>query len=674
MGAKRTARWAGVLTVGILTALPLGAVPAEADGNAQRCAGRQPTLMGSAARDTLIGTSGPDVIWAGAGKDTINGGGGADLICGGPGKDTVDAGPGSDIVSGGGGDDTIRTGSGQEDEAFGDGGVDTMTAESAGATMAGGPGNDILLGKAEDVGIVGEEGNDRIRADKPGASIDGMTGHDRIVLLASSRSVFGGPGIDTIRGSNDDDGSPEHPVLAGPGNDIIFMNAGTDFVDGGEGDDTIDLGTGEQGWARGGPGVDTMSSAAAGAALYGEAGADVITARGPHMLLAGGEDDDTMTGSRYDDTIDGDEGNDTINAGAGRDVVHAGDGHDRLVVNGGERHEIDAGAGNDTIDYGPAVSGMILAGSGDDVVRSVADGVGIMGEDGHDDILVVGEQSLMDGGAGNDVLTGSPFRDEVVGGDGNDTITLNQGDDTEVEGGAGNDQIDGGAGNDVLAGDGGDDRLVGGDGDDSLFGGDGKDTCLGGAGNDSCNGGPLGTDGLSPDDPDTCGDDVETKRNCRGNPRERWFGRAAGTLTYGGVRETWSTTYTLETVVADYYWAADTAIVWSVGGTDSRGCSYTGQATIPGRAGLTVWDTTSYAHDVHRVAGTTVPVTVSCPGRPLETVPYNPMNTNAAEVDDELIVEPGLEISGNNSYVPTNTTDGLASWSWSLSTTPLQPS
>ena len=63
-----------------------------------------------------------------------------------------------------------------------------------------------------------------------------------------------------------------------------------------------------------------------------------------------------------------------------------------------------------------------------DPAQAVADGVGIMGEDGHDDILVVGEQSLMDGGAGNDVLTGSPFRDEVVGGEGNDTINLNQGD------------------------------------------------------------------------------------------------------------------------------------------------------------------------------------------------------------------------------------------------------
>ncbi|MCP3421904.1 calcium-binding protein [Nocardioides pinisoli] len=672
MSTRTRSGAAAVLAGGLLSSMPLGILPAEAAG--PRCMGERATLVGTPARDVLIGGDGPDVIWGAGGKDTIDGGGGQDLICGGAGKDTIDGGPGSDGVTGGAGDDTIRTGGGQEDQAWGDGGTDTMTAESAGASLAAGKGDDILLAQAKDVGLLGEEGNDRIRAEKPGAMIDGMWGNDRIVLLKPTELVVGGPGIDTIRGSNTDDGSPEQPILGGAGNDIIFMNAGTDFVDGGEGDDTIDLGTGTNGFARGGPGVDTMSSAAIGSGLYGEGGADVMVARAPGMLMTGGDDDDTLTGSRHNDTIDGDAGVDTIHAGEGTDEVNGGDGGDRIVVNGGEKHTIRAGPGDDTVDYGPALAGIIEAGSGNDVVRSIAEGVGILGEEGDDKVLVTGMGSLMVGGPDNDTLEGSAFADHVEGSEGNDTITLNHGDDTDVDGGAGNDSIDGGAGNDVLTGGGDDDGLLGGEGDDQLLGGDGKDTCLGGAGHDTCNGGPLGTDGLSPDDPDTCGDDVEVKRNCKGNPRARWFGRAAGTLSHGGVKETWSTSYTLETVVADYYWAAETTIVWSVGGTDSRGCSYTGRATIPGRAGLTVWDTTSYAHEVHRVAGTTVPVTVSCPGRQPETVPYHPMNTNAAEVDDELIVEPGLEISGDNSYVPTNTTDGLASWSWSLSTTPLQPS
>jgi Ca2+-binding RTX toxin-like protein len=51
------------------------------------------------------------------------------------------------------------------------------------------------------------------------------------------------------------------------------------------------------------------------------------------------------------------------------------------------------------------------------------------------------------------------------------------------------DTIDGGAGNDTISGRNGDDVLIGGDGADSLSGENGNDTLLGGLGNDSLNGG-----------------------------------------------------------------------------------------------------------------------------------------------------------------------------------------
>lgn len=57
--------------------------------------------------------------------------------------------------------------------------------------------------------------------------------------------------------------------------------------------------------------------------------------------------------------------------------------------------------------------------------------------------------SQLDGGNGNDTLTGSAARDVLIGGQGNDTLNGGAGDDL-LRGGAGNDQLTGGAGHDVF--------------------------------------------------------------------------------------------------------------------------------------------------------------------------------------------------------------------------------
>ncbi|WP_320670220.1 calcium-binding protein [Patulibacter defluvii] len=86
-----------------------------------------------------------------------------------------------------------------------------------------------------------------------------------------------------------------------------------------------------------------------------------------------------------------------------------------------------------------------------------------------DDVVAVGEQIpvggplTIDGGPGNDKLTG-PTGDRAValnGGDGNDAL----------EGGAGPDVLHGGGGDDELDGSGGDDQVHGDAGDDDLAGG-----------------------------------------------------------------------------------------------------------------------------------------------------------------------------------------------------------
>ena len=94
----------------------------------------------------------------------------------------------------------------------------------------------------------------------------------------------------------------------------------------------------------------------------------------------------------------------------------------------------------------------------------------------------------INGGAGNDLLTGTSGVDTVDAYGGDDTVDAGAGDDL-VFGGDGNDHIYGGADNDTLGGDNGDDTLSGGTGDNHVYGGAGNDVFIGGAGRDAYYGG-----------------------------------------------------------------------------------------------------------------------------------------------------------------------------------------
>ena len=101
---------------------------------------------------------------------------------------------------------------------------------------------------------------------------------------------------------------------------------------------------------------------------------------------------------------------------------------------------------------------------------------------GHDIVLTtsnVTQTMTIDGGSGNDLLTGGGGRNVIFGGLGNDFLYGDGGDDV----------LFGGAGNDLLSGGSGDDVLVGGDGDDFLLGGTGRDLIIGSQDNDFLLGG-----------------------------------------------------------------------------------------------------------------------------------------------------------------------------------------
>lgn len=106
----------------------------------------------------------------------------------------------------------------------------------------------------------------------------------------------------------------------------------------------------------------------------------------------------------------------------------------------------------------------IFGGRGDDTIRIDAPGLRI--------------GATINGGPGNDTISGGPRGDRLAGGPGDDTI----------DGGEGSDKIFGGGGDDYLRGGRGADRIVGGDGDDAIFGGLGNDTLIGGLDDDTVDG------------------------------------------------------------------------------------------------------------------------------------------------------------------------------------------
>ncbi len=142
-------------------------------------------------------------------------------------------------------------------------------------------------------------------------------------------------------------------------------------------------------------------------------------------------------------------------AGLGNDVIYGSEGDDHLV----------GGPGNDTI-YGRGGDDTVDGGEGDDTV---------------------------DGGDGDDSLSGGDDADALIAGDGDDSLSGDDGNDKlkgddgedEMHGGDGDDSMDGGQGNDWLWGDDGDDHLDGQSGNDDLYGGLGQDVLSDSSGTNS---------------------------------------------------------------------------------------------------------------------------------------------------------------------------------------------
>lgn len=178
----------------------------------------------------------------------------------------------------------------------------------------------------------------------------------------------------------------------------------------------------------------------------------------PTLLLNLGDGNDTVS---YDNTGDETYYFARADLGPGNDTwKHIG---------GVDGNAVIGGTGDDNLtmgDYGTAAGG-----DGKDTIHTRKGGIA-QGGNQNDVIYAEGEESAVEGGAGDDEIHGGAGRQTLNGDDGND----------KIYGGDGGDFMYGGKGNDILYGNGGNDTIYGNSGDDELYGGPGQDVLSGGPG------------------------------------------------------------------------------------------------------------------------------------------------------------------------------------------------
>ena len=432
-----------------------GALPAAhlfgGDGNDTLIGGSgDDQLFGQAGNDTLLGKGGNDLLFGGAGQDILTGGAGNDQVFGEAGNDKIiwNPGDGTDLNEGGDGVDTVVVNGGNADETF------TVTANGTRVRVdrvTPAPFS-LDIGTTENLVINGNGGNDNISAGNGLAGLINLT-------------FDGGAGNDTLTG--------------GDGNDVLIGGDGNDIIDGGRGSDVALMGAGDDTFIwNPGDGSDTVE---------GQGGFDTLQFNGANIAE---KIDMSANGSRLRFTRD--VGNITMDVNGTEQVNFA-------ALGGADTITVNNLAGTDVKAVNLDLSGVPGSGVGDSQTDSVtvfgtnnADNIGIAGSNGN--IAVTGlpttvniagvestDQLAVEAVGGNDTVSAAALQTAVAltidGGDGNDNITGSQFADLLI-GGNGNDLIDGGRGNDTALMGAGDDTFVWnpGDGSDIVEGQDGTDT------------------------------------------------------------------------------------------------------------------------------------------------------------------------------------------------------
>jgi Ca2+-binding RTX toxin-like protein len=303
----------------------------------------------------------------------------------------------------------------------------------------------------------GSEQADRIDGSADADTLTGNGGNDTLRGLSGADFINGGSGDDQLASDSTIVAGPNGQYVSdtGPQQDTLIGGAGNDWIFAGYGD-VVD----------GGDGVDRLALDWRGATSGGRLEVGDLF-RGQSITVGGG----TIQGINGITELRGSEFADFFSASP--NGVNPPALEPDTILNA--RTEIWSYGGNDTILGGFGVA-FIDGGEGDDVLTG---GDTILGGNGNDQIF--GATIYVDGGAGNDTIDVRGPSTYVHGAGGNDNITSDgaatviYGDDGDDALGARSsgtlvsDTLNGGAGNDSFSADGGGDVLIGGVGDDRYF-------------------------------------------------------------------------------------------------------------------------------------------------------------------------------------------------------------
>ncbi|WP_439596284.1 right-handed parallel beta-helix repeat-containing protein [Falsiroseomonas sp.] len=502
--------------------------------------------VGSQFDDLLVGDAEENDLAGASGNDTLVGGAGGDLLDGGDGIDTAsyaNATTGVTAVL-----EQVAPGFGPlyyESPNTGDAAYDSyvsienLEGSAFADALYGDEQDNVLRGLAGADALYGGAGNDTLEG---GLGADAMNGGDGFDIATYENAAAGVQATlegfrNTLTGTNNEAQRDAYVSIEGLRGsqhaDTLYGNATANLLQGldeadlliaGDGDDTLEGGAGADG-LTGGEGFDLASYASSDAAVR----VDLSTQSGEGGHAEGDnlQDIEAVLGSAFGDTLTGDAADNLLMGGAGDDTLVGGAGADTL----------DGGEGYDLVSYATATTGLVVdlqdpsAATGDAAGDTLISIEYVTGGSGNDTLLGDSFSNILDGGSGDDFISGRGNAgdtmaggDTLIGGEGNDTVSyewdstgvalyLDTGEANYVGGtdsvigfehavgGSGMDLIQGNAGANRLNGGSNDDTLNGNDGDDLLQGAGGDDLLQGGAGNDTLEGGSgsnrlLGGDGL----------------------------------------------------------------------------------------------------------------------------------------------------------------------------------
>jgi len=374
----------------------------------------------------LIGNEFGQEIYGNAGANYLDGGSGNDTLVGFGGDDSYVVDDANDYVaeSVGGGNDIVYVrgsftlGAGQE--------VETLAALSQAATapivivgnefnqtiygnaganyLDGGSGNDTLVGFGGDDSYVVDDVNDYV------AEVAG--GGNDIVYVRGSFSLGTGQEVETLAALSQA-GTAPIVIVGNNVNQIIYGNAGANYLDGGSGNDTLVGFGGDDSYV-----VDDVNDYVAEVAGGGN---DIVYVRGSFSLGSGQEVETlaalsqagtaaiVIVGNGIDQRLFGNNGDNYLDGGGGTDILQGFSGNDTYVVDSLSDYVVEGtGEGSDVV-YARS-SYALAAGQEIEVLATIAQGattaIDLTGNELANQLYGNAGANVLNGGGGADFLQG----------------------------------------------------------------------------------------------------------------------------------------------------------------------------------------------------------------------------------------------------------------------------